>query len=182
MHRENLLQLLSEYSPSLEEVEAKSRIIEFIKNNENCFERSLKSGHITASAWLLNTDGDKALLTHHAKLNKWFQLGGHCDGDSNVLEVAIKEAIEESGIQDIEPVIKSIFDIDAHLIPSNSKEDEHYHYDIRFLLKTTSNDDFKLSDESKELKWISMDISSLPTQERSVTRMFEKWIGFNSTL
>lgn len=176
MNRQYLLQLLKEYLPTTEEIASRDKIVEFVKNNENCFERSLLTGHITASAWLLNTKGDKALLTHHRKLDDWFQLGGHCDGDWDVLGVAIKEAQEESGIQSIVPVMTSIFDIDVHKIPSNSKEPEHYHYDVRFLLKALENDNIVCSHESKELRWVSKDATTFPTQQRSVLRMFKKWV------
>jgi 8-oxo-dGTP pyrophosphatase MutT (NUDIX family) len=113
---------------------------------------------------------------HHAKLGKWFQLGGHCDGDSDVCAVAVKEAQEESGIMDIVPVRTEIFDVDVHLIPGNSREAEHYHYDIRFLLQVASEETVVQNSESKELRWISTDVSQLPTHGRSVVRMFEKWV------
>src|SRR5437667_133885 len=105
MKRSILLSLLNNYYPTApEELEAKKRIIEFVQQHEDCFQRSLDIGHITGSAWLLNRDGTKALLLHHAKLDKWLQLGGHCDGDHDVLRVAIREAQEESGIGNIVPV------------------------------------------------------------------------------
>jgi cob(I)alamin adenosyltransferase len=93
---------------------------------------------------------------HHAKLNKWFQLGGHCDEDSNVLAVAIKKAQEKSGIQSIEAVDNEIFDIDIHVIPENSKQKEHLHYDIRFLLRVFNKE--------------------LPTNTQSIIRMHTKWV------
>lgn len=177
MRRNNLLQLLHNYTPrALEELDYKARIINFVKQHTDCFERSLAVGHITASAWLLNKDGSAALLMHHAKLNKWFQLGGHCDGDSDTLRVALKEAQEESGITAIEPISTHIFDIDIHCIPDTPKEKSHYHYDIRFLLKVTSDEDFVKNSESKELRWIPKNPEALPTQELSVTRMFDKWL------
>src|SRR5580704_14695900 len=113
----SLINLLDKYVPSDEEFIFKNRMLSFIKSHPHCFERTLEVGHITASCWLLNKEGSKALLTHHAKLNQWFQLGGHCDGNSDVLAVAVKEAQEESGIQEIRPVNDQIFDIDIHLIP-----------------------------------------------------------------
>jgi 8-oxo-dGTP pyrophosphatase MutT (NUDIX family) len=173
-----LTNMLQSYFPEAqEEILFKDRMLSFIKENPNCFERSLEIGHITASAWLLNQDGSKALLMHHMKLDRWFQLGGHCDGDSDVLAVAIKEAQEESGIIQISPVSKDIFDIDIHLIPTNPKEKEHYHYDVRFLLQVTSNEEIVQNSESKELRWIGKDLSALPTQTPSVVRMFNKWIN-----
>ncbi len=181
MHRKQLLELLNDYSPSLEETGIKERIIDFVEENENCFERSLEIGHITASSWLLNKTGSKALLMHHAKLNKWVQLGGHCDGNPDVLAVAIKEAQEESGIVQIAPLSKAVFDIDIHPISENSKEKAHYHYDIRFLLQSTEDDRFTSNEESKELRWISQDIDSLPTQQPSVVRLFHKWLQLGAS-
>ena len=177
MHRSHLLDLLSSYTPiTEEELVYKDKIIEFVKEHRDCFERTNNEGHITASAWLLNNDAEKALLMHHAKLDDWFQLGGHCDGDPNVLEVAIKEAQEESGIASIEPVSNKIFDIDIHVIPSGTLDKEHYHYDIRFLLKVQGEELTKHNKESKELRWIGKNIHELPSHSRSLTRMFDKWL------
>lgn len=176
MHRLKLLHLLENYIPTNEELTFKKEMILFIQENPECFERSLQDGHITASCWLLNKDGSQALLMHHAKLNKWFQLGGHCDGNPDVLEVALKEAQEESGINGIVSVKKDIFDIDIHLIPENSKEKAHYHYDVRFLLQVVSDEEIVQNNESKELRWIGKELDSIPTENPSVVRMFKKWM------
>lgn len=177
MKRNYLIELLKNYSPtSKEEKEYKTRMLGFINKNSNCFERSLEEGHITASSWLVNKDMNKALLMHHAKLNIWVQLGGHSDGDNNPLAVAIKEAKEESGINNIKAVEEKIFDIDIHLIPENKKEKAHYHYDVRFLLQVMSDDAIKQNRESKELRWIDKNLKRLPTNELSVKRMFDKWV------
>ncbi len=178
--RQPLLDLLANYFPTpSEEIIFKKDIISFVQEHSDCFERTLAVGHITASAWLLNKNKTHALLMHHTKLDKWFQLGGHCDGDPDVLAVAIKEAQEESGIMGIAPLSKEIFDIDVHLIPANKREAEHYHYDIRFLLQVTSNEDIVQNNESKELRWVGKDRNELPTEERSVTRMFDKWLALH---
>lgn len=176
MHRDRLLRLLDRYHPvSNLEQEAKQQIMEFVKANTNCFKRSLAIGHITASSWLLDKNMERSLLMHHVKLNKWLQLGGHCDGDSDVLAMAIKETQEESGIVDIIAVNEDIFDLDVHLIPGNAKEAAHYHYDVRFLLKVNSNEEVQNNAESNELRWISKSRFDLPTNEVSVVRMFNKW-------
>jgi 8-oxo-dGTP pyrophosphatase MutT (NUDIX family) len=179
MHRKNILTLLDEYQPTQEELKFKEQLIGFINSYADCFERHLEIGHITGSAWLINKAGDKALLMHHTKLDMWLQLGGHCDGDYDVLSVALKEAREESGIMDIKPVSDKIFDIDVHLIPDNPKEKAHYHYDIRFLLQVQSDEEVQINNESKELRWISNNPLELPTNSTSVTRMFNKWIKKN---
>lgn len=181
MHRKKLLQLLENYYPTdTQEQESKQRIINFINNHKNCFERSLQNGHITASGWLLNKDQTKSLLMHHAKLDLWVQPGGHCDGESDVLTVAIKECQEESGINNIKPISFEIFDIDVHAVPARQNEPKHDHYDIRFLLKVTSDEDIIPNKESKELRWISKNPLELPTQEQSILRMFKKWVNLNN--
>lgn len=178
MHRQQLISLLDNYHPTApEEIADKAKMLAFIRAHPDCFERTLAIGHITASAWLLDKSGTHALLMHHAKLDNWFQLGGHCDGNPDVLAVAIKEAQEESGINGIAAVSPEIFDIDVHLIPANPREKAHYHYDVRFLLRVTSDEDVIQNTESKELRWISKNPAELPTKGRSVTRMFEKWIS-----
>ncbi len=177
MKRQPLIQLLDSYLPSEEEILFKKEMLDFVKTNKNCFNRSLEIGHVTASCWLLNTDKSKALLMHHKKLDRWLQLGGHCDGNPDTLAVAVKEAQEESGIFHIRPLSTDIFDIDIHLIPGNGLTKPHYHYDVRFLLQTISNDSFTKNEESKALLWISKDEKKLPTEDPSVTRLFHKWLS-----
>ena len=167
--------LLEKYSPEIqEELAFKEQMLKFLHEKSDAFHRSCLEGHFTASALLLNKDMSKALLMHHTKLDKWFQLGGHCDGDSNVLAVALKEAQEESGIVKIEPVYRDIFDIDIHKIPKFNKDPEHLHFDIRFLLKVTSDETVIQNKESKELKWFGKD-ETIPTDNPSVLRLFNKW-------
>ena len=105
MHRDPLLKLLENYSRNHpEETQIISRYREFVENNPDCFKRSLETGHVTASAWLINPDGTEVLLTHHRKLNLWIQLGGHVDGNPDLTVEAIREAQEESGIETLDLV------------------------------------------------------------------------------
>lgn len=176
MHRLQLKNLLEKYCPSNEsEAHFKISMLDFISANPNCFERSSLDGHITASAWLLSDDLSQVLLLHHAKLDVWCQLGGHCDGDADVLAVAIKEAQEESGINQIVPVSTQIFDLDIHHIPAFAKDAPHYHYDVRFLLKVEGNAQIVANNESKDLRWFGINENLLPTRAESVLRMFRKW-------
>ena len=94
------------------------RISLFVEANTDCFSRELAIGHITGSAWILDSTGTRALLTHHKKLNIWVQPGGHADGDPDVEQVAYREAIEESALIGLEFVDQELFDIDIHQIPA----------------------------------------------------------------
>lgn len=177
MHRNKLLNMLENYvSRHPEEEVYKKLIVDFIKNHSNCFERSCSIGHITASGFVLDYNLSSALLMHHTKLNMWLQLGGHCDGDDNVLAVALKEVQEESGIETVSFLSKQIYDIDVHLVPASRKDPAHYHYDIRFLLKVSSPEaTISRNNESIDMRWFKNNINILPTKERSVVRLFEKW-------
>lgn len=176
MHRNYLRNLLNQYYPTHEDEQTdKIKMLTFLEEHEDCFERSCIPGHFTASAWLVNTKNTHALLMHHRKLNSWFQPGGHCDGDPDLLNVAIKEAREETGIQQIIPLSRNIFDIDIHLIPAFGGNPIHYHYDVRFLLQA-QNDNFIKNEESNALQWFNI-LEDLPTREESVLRLFHKWRG-----
>lgn len=173
MHRNNLLTLLNSYEPNFDkEILAKKLMLDFLRNNSNCFERSLQTGHFTGSAWIINYDNSKFLLTHHKKLNMWLQLGGHADGDSDIIAVSKKESYEESGLTSLELIFPGIFDIGIHEIPEYKGVPIHYHYDVRFLLKVTNSlDQIHISDESNDLKWFEIP----PTENEDVNRMYHKW-------
>ena len=176
MHRNPLKALLDKYNPTdIEEQFAKQRMLDFLDTCTDCFERSCTLGHFTASSWLVNSDLSKVLLMHHKKLNLWLQLGGHCDGDNNVMRVSLKEAREESGINNIIPLKEDVFDIDMHLIPQINQESPHYHFDIRFLLKVDGNDDVLANSESNALQWFAPEVEVLPTTHSSIIRMLNKW-------
>ena len=176
-----ILTALKKYNTTFKnEIPFIQETINFIENTPNCFDRSHLEGHITGSAWLLNSYGTKVLLTHHKKLNRWLQLGGHSDGESNTWNVALKEATEESGIQNIQFISSDIFDVDVHTIPENTKKNEpqHKHYDIRFLLKAPT-ETFVISHESNLLKWVTskelLEMSAKKKISPSMERMMKKW-------
>lgn len=132
MHRKWLTNKLNAFRPRNEaESNHLAKLKDFIRLNEFCFnsdhpptrglESSDQAGHVTGSAWLLSPDRRKTLLTYHRKLGKWLQLGGHSDNHPNVLETALREACEESGIRSIQALHEDVFDIDVHLVPENHK-------------------------------------------------------------
>ena len=152
-----------------EEYEVATRFINFVGKNKDCFERS-HTGHVTSSVWILNYEKTHALLTHHKKLNRWLQLGGHNDGDTNCARVALKEAQEESGIKEFTFLMPDIFDIDIHAIPNACA----YHYDVRYLLQAPKGAAYEVSEESHDLAWIQLHEIAHHAPFRSVTRMLEK--------
>ena len=154
-----------------------ARIRSLVAASERCFERDhFEPGHITGSAWIVNRSGTHALLTHHKKLGRWLQLGGHSDGDGDTAAVALREGEEESGLslQFIDP---EIFDIDVHEIPSRGTDPAHEHHDLRFLLRADTDDDFVVSEESHALAWVPMAELETYTDEASVLRLAHKFLS-----
>lgn len=106
--RDLLLSALRRYTPDdADEKRFLREITDFIKSNPHCFERTNQNGHVNGAAWVLSPDKQKVLLTHHKKLNRWFQPGGHSDGDPDTARVALREATEESGIPGIQFITKT---------------------------------------------------------------------------
>jgi 8-oxo-dGTP pyrophosphatase MutT (NUDIX family) len=116
-------------------------------------------------------------MTHHKKLGKWLQLGGHADGESDLLKVALREATEESGIQQFKVLSEEIFDLDIHGIPQNNSELGHLHYDVRFLIEADpTGEAVIISDESHDVSWIQIaDVAKL-NAEVSIQRMINKTV------
>jgi 8-oxo-dGTP pyrophosphatase MutT (NUDIX family) len=148
-----------------------------VEREPDCFERHLAQGHLTGSAWIINRAGTHTLLTHHRKLDLWLQLGGHADGDTDIHRVALKEAREESGLDGFEFVDREIFDLDIHRIPARKQDPEHWHYDTRFLLRTSADEDFSVSEESHDLAWVPAGELENFTTEHSMLRMRDKWLA-----
>jgi 8-oxo-dGTP pyrophosphatase MutT (NUDIX family) len=149
----------------------------FMTEHAAAASRDLAQGHLTGSAWLVSADGRRVLLTHHRKLNRWLQPGGHADGDADLARVALREAEEESGLRDM-VVEASIFDIDRHRIPARVDEPEHWHYDVRHVVRATGSEAFAVSDESHALAWRDIrDLADDPAIDESVRRMARKWLA-----
>jgi len=152
-----------------------ARVLDFIDAHADCFERSQRAGHVTGSAWVVDATRGYALLTHHAKLGLWLQPGGHCDGDADVLRVALREVAEESGLTVVRPLLGgAIFDVDAHAIPARRDEPAHVHYDIRYALEADRSAPLRISAESKDLRWVALDRVAELNTDASVLRMVRK--------
>lgn len=174
-HRSPLLQLLGGYTAwDAQEQQYLRQTIDFVRENEDCFERSLEPGHMTSSAWILSPDRQQVLLLFHTKLGKWLQPGGHADGDPDLLEVALREVKEETGLQELRTLNAGIFDLDIHTIPARKSDPEHLHYDLRFLLEASPDAPLFQNHESRALRWVPLTEVNGLTQERSVLRMVEK--------
>jgi 8-oxo-dGTP pyrophosphatase MutT (NUDIX family) len=187
MHRRPLLDMLAAYRTIFPaEGEVVDRILNMVLQHSSCFDRTCRPGHITGAAWILSADRRRSLLTHHRKLNRWLQLGGHADGQWQVEQVALREAREESGMTafDIVPIDGTLipFDLDVHDIPARYDaagqmiDDAHEHHDMRFLLIAHPGQLIRVSDESHDVAWFTSDEVFELTTDESVLRMLRKTV------
>jgi 8-oxo-dGTP pyrophosphatase MutT (NUDIX family) len=170
--------LLDHYEPvDRAQEDFQRRMLDLIERHpQDAHRRTLLEGHLTASALVVDARFERALLTHHRKLGRWLQLGGHCDGDANLAHVALREATEESGIPDL-AVLPTPIDLDIHAIPARGSEPEHFHYDTRFLVVAPPGAIEVLSEESHALRWLaSGELASL-SADASVRRLFQLVFG-----
>lgn len=178
-----MLDILRAHKPDEAEIEHLHNICDLIETfGERCFYRDhFEPGHMTGSGLLISADGNRVLMNHHKFLDMWICFGGHADGEQDILNVVLREVMEESGIEDIEPVIGSIFDVDVHAIPFNAKKNEppHKHFDVRYLfrVRNAANENFAESEESRGLRWCGYEEARAlaSPQDLSMHRLLDKW-------
>jgi len=154
---------LIEYDPyNNQEAIDKEMILEFIKNNDDAFSRTNIYGHITSSSWILNETHDKVLMVYHKIYDSYSFSGGHNDNMTDSLEVAIKEAKEETGIKNFKVLNNgNIFSLEIIAVNGHMKKEKyissHLHYNFTYLLEASEKEILKVKiDENTDVKWFSL--------------------------
>ena len=149
-----------------EEARDRDRILEFVRSHADPFDRRIPEGHLTGSAVVVAAAGDRVLLLHHRKLDRWLQPGGHAEpGEAAGDAVALREAIEETGLPGLalHPTAPRPLDVDVHDIPARGGDPAHQHLDLRYLI--VAPDPAALDPdlaELHEIRWVRWeDVASL---------------------
>lgn len=157
---DSLKENLEEFEPYNEQEEVDKKIIlDYINNFDDTLTRQNKYGHFTSSAFVLNKERTKILMVYHKIYNSWAWPGGHSDGDSNLLNVAMKEAKEETGIKNVIPIFKNIYSIEIISVNGHEKSEKyissHVHLNVTYLLEADENEKIHIKeDENSGVKWI----------------------------
>jgi 8-oxo-dGTP pyrophosphatase MutT (NUDIX family) len=177
--RASLAALLRDYALRFpDEGEVHRQFSSFLASGETLQGKSNPRRHITASAWIVNPARTRVLLTHHAKLDKWVQLGGHTDEGEDWTAAALREAREESGLDNLRLVEPGLFDLDVHTIPARGEAPAHDHYDLRFLVEADDAVPLIVSEESRALAWVDLTELARYTGEESQHRMARKTVPY----
>ena len=160
---EKLLHMIEQYIPACEQEERdRELMIRFLQSNEDCLSRDNRIAHFTGSSWIVNKKRDKVLMAYHNIYDSWAWTGGHADGAADLLQVAIREAKEETGIRTIEPIMKEpcsleILTVDGH-IKRGVYIASHLHLNLTFLLEADEGQALSVkADENSGVRWILCD-------------------------
>jgi 8-oxo-dGTP pyrophosphatase MutT (NUDIX family) len=164
-----------------EEVDQKL-IVDFIKKNDNSLTRDNKVAHVSSSGFILNKRMDKALMVYHKIYRSWSWTGGHADGESNLLKVALEEAKEETGIENVKPLTEKIVTLDVLPVPSHFKHGKfvsaHLHLSIAFVLIADDTDRLIVKeDENSGVKWMKIKDIDKEVNELDMKLVYNKLIN-----
>ena len=177
MSLKNLKEKIEKYIPYNEqEKNDKKIILQYLEQFDNILTRENEFAHFTASSWVLNKEKTKVLMIYHNIYQSWAWTGGHTDGESDLLQTAIRELREETGVQNVKILDDNIFSLEVICVNGHVKKGKyvssHVHLNLTYLLEVDENEKLQIKeDENSNVRWI-------PIEEIS-KKVNEKWIEEN---
>ena len=158
-----LTEALRAFSP-FNEQEARDReaVLRAILTQPDIFTRENAVAHMSASAWIVDERRERVLMAWHNIYRSWSWLGGHADGERDLLRVAVREACEESGLRSVRPVNEAVFSVEILTVNGHEKRgayvSSHLHYNITYLLEADAGAPLRVKrDENSAVKWFALD-------------------------
>lgn len=184
-----ILESIERYIPFNDQEERdRVLILRALREEKNIFFRENEAMHMTASAWVTNETQDRVLMAYHNLYDSWSWLGGHADGECDLLSVALREVCEESGITRVRPASEEIFSLEILTVDGHEKRGRyvpsHLHLNVTYLLIADEDDVLRIKpDENSGVKWFTpkgaVEASSEPWfRTRIYTKLNEKLLRF----
>lgn len=154
---------IQNYKPYNEqEAKDKQTILKYIDTFDDVLTRNNEFGHFTASSWAVNQERTKVLMIYHNIYRSWAWTGGHADGESDLLNVAIRELKEETGVENVKIVSPDIFSLEILTVDGHVKKgnyvSSHVHLNLTYLLEVDENEILKIKeDENSGVKWVDLE-------------------------
>ena len=181
---DDLKNSIEKFNPFNEQEEVEKRImLKYINDFDDVLTRKNEYGHFTSSAFILNKERTKMLMIYHRIYNSWAWTGGHSDGDSDLLYVAMKEAKEETGITSVKPIKDDIYSLEIITVNGHEKRGKyvgsHVHLNTTFLLEADENESIRIKeDENSGVKWVPIEeITTISNEKWVCERVYSKIIN-----
>ena len=176
-----LLKQLTAFVP-FNEQEARDRelLLGCLRREPEVLTRKNPLAHFTASAWVVNPARTRVLMAYHHFYRSWSWLGGHADGESDLLAVALREVREESGIRSARPVSRDIFSVEALTVDGHEKRgayvSSHLHLNVTYLLEADEEEALSIKlDENSGVRWFTLEESeTVPSEPWFCARVYRK--------
>ena len=164
---------LADYRPwNEQEARDAAELRRRLESGEGLWTRDNPSAHLTASAWIVSPDRTRVLMCYHRLYDSWSWLGGHADGETDLLAVALREAREESGLTRVRALSEQPFSVEILTVDGHEKRgvyvSSHLHLNLTYLLEADPTDPLRVkADENSGLAWFGLD--------EAVERSTEPW-------
>ena len=169
----DIFQQLKNHIPFNGQEEAdKVLILHCLRTLPDVFTRDSRLAHMTASGWVVNPERDKVLMVYHNLYDSWSWMGGHADGDQDLLRVALREVREESGIKRVRPLLEDIFSLEVLTVDGHEKRGvyvpSHLHLNVTYLLEAEEDQELIIKpDENSSVSWFGL--------EEAIESSSEEW-------
>ena len=176
----NYIELIKKYKPCNEQEEKdKELMLKYINTFDDVLTRNNEMCHFTASNWIVNKERTKVLMVYHNIYKSWAWTGGHADGDSDLIHVALKEANEETGLTNLKVISDGIFSLQILTVDSHIKRGKfvasHLHLDCCFLVEADENEKLRIKDdENSGVKWVDNNKAVELTNEVKMKPIYAK--------
>lgn len=178
----DILKQIENYKPyNAQEEKDKEVFLKYLNSFDNCLTRENEYGHLTSSAFVLNKQRTKVVMIYHNIYNSWGWMGGHADGDPDLLAVAIKEALEESGLKNVKPISEDIFVLDTLPVLGHVKRGlyvpAHVHLSVAYVFEADEKQNLHIQEEENSgVKWVDVNQMVELSIEPHMKYLFDKAI------
>ena len=179
-----IVEEIKKYRPcNAQEQRDQAVILDFLEKNGDAFLRSNLLAHMTASSWIVNPERTKTLMVYHNIYDSWSWTGGHADGETDLLSVALREAREETGIEHVRPLSPEIFSLEVLTVDGHEKRGEyvpsHLHMNVTYLLEAEESDTLHICrEENSGVAWFTLEEAlKASTEPWFVERIYKKLNG-----
>lgn len=177
----DLKEQIENYKPYNEQEEKDKEImLKYINTFDDVLTRNNEFGHFTASSWAVNKERTKILMIYHNIYKSWAWTGGHADGESDLLGVAIRELKEETGVKNIKVLSDDIFSLEIICVNGHVKRGKyvssHVHLNLTYLLEVDESDILQIKDdENSGVKWVNIEeVEKVSNEEWIVENVYKK--------